>query len=107
MQTGAYGGRDNRVFSFLLALFGLHYIDPVVFVSDELRPTPKSCDSISFGCGPYDEDMLSTAASDSEELVSDLCNYLPPSGQEKHTSPSYSELLDVVNPLGSEVILGP
>ncbi len=37
----------------------------------ELQPTPKARDSIYFGCGP---------------------TKLPPNGQEKHTSPSYSEL---------------
>lgn len=31
-----------------------------------------------------------------EELTGDLCSSLPPSGQEKHTSPSYNELLNVI-----------
>lgn len=72
------------------------YIDPVVFINDDLWPTTEACDSISFSCGPNDEDVLSTAASDSEDIVGDLCSSLPPSGQEKCTSPSYIELLDVV-----------
>lgn len=70
--------------------------DPVVFVHDEMRPIPEACDAISFGCGPFDDDVLSTAASDSEELVGDCSNSLPLSGQEKRTSPSYNELLEVV-----------
>ncbi|ROL55599.1 hypothetical protein DPX16_23616 [Anabarilius grahami] len=70
--------------------------DPVVFVHDEVRPTLEARDAISFGCGSYDNDVLSTVASDSEELVGYYSGSLPPSGQEKRTSPSYNELLEVV-----------
>ncbi len=71
-------------------------MEPVVFVNDDLRPTPKARNAISFGCEPYDEDVLSAAASDSEYLMDELCRSLPPSGQEKCTSQSSSELLDIV-----------
>lgn len=71
-------------------------VDPVVFIHDQMWPTPEACDAISFGCGSYDDDVLSTAASYSEELVGNCSGSLPPSGQEKRTSPSYNELLEVV-----------
>ncbi|ROL45291.1 hypothetical protein DPX16_17902 [Anabarilius grahami] len=61
-----------------------------------MRPNPEARDAISFGCDPFDDDVLSTAASDSEELVGDCSSSLPLSGQEKRTSPSYNELLEVV-----------
>ncbi|KTF87032.1 hypothetical protein cypCar_00043644 [Cyprinus carpio] len=70
--------------------------DPVVFVNDNLRPTLEVCDTKSFGCLPCDKDVLSTAASDSEDLLDEVRSSLPLSGQEKCTSLSYSELLDIV-----------
>lgn len=72
------------------------YADPVVFVNDDLQPAPEARNSIYFSCEPYDKDVLSTAASDSEGIVVDLCSSFPPSGQNKCTSQSCSELLDVV-----------
>lgn len=73
-----------------------HGTDLFIFNLDDLRPSPEACDVISFGCGPFDDDVLSTAVFDFEELIGDLCGSLPPSGQKKHTSPSYNELLEVV-----------
>lgn len=65
-----------------------------------MRPTPEAQNEISFSCEPFDDDVLSTATSDSGELMAELCSSLPPSGQENHlilsTSPSYIELLDVI-----------
>lgn len=71
-------------------------MDPFVFVNDDLQPTPEARNSISFGCELYDDDVPSTAASVSKELMGDLCSSFSLSGQEKHISPSYSELLDVI-----------
>ncbi len=39
---------------------------------------------------------MSTAASEFEDLLPDTCGSLPPGGHERHSSPSYQELLDVV-----------
>lgn len=46
--------------------------------------------------GSMSRDFHFTAASDSEDLMGELCSSLPPSKQEKHTSLSYSELLDMI-----------
>lgn len=73
-----------------------HYRDPVVFGNDNLWPTLEVRDTMSFGCMLCDEDLLSTAVSDSEDLLVEVCSSLPLSGQEKRTSPSCSELLDIV-----------
>ncbi len=43
--------------------------------------------TISFRCDLYDDDVLSTTASDSGSS-------LPPNGQEKCNAPSFKELLD-------------
>ncbi len=71
-----------------------------------MNSTPEARNSISFGCEPSDGDVPSTVASDSGELMGDLCSSLPSSGQEKCTSPSYRELLDIttrtVDKLGLE-----
>ncbi len=44
----------------------------------------------------HDDDVLSTVASESEDLLADTCGSLPPGGHERRSSPSYSELLEVV-----------
>ncbi len=72
------------------------FVEPIVFANEELRPAPEAYGAISFSCGLYDDDVLSTAASESEDLLADTCGCLPPGGQERHSSPSYSELLDMV-----------
>ncbi len=73
-----------------------NFVKPDVFADEDLRPAPETYGAISFGCGLYDDDVLSTEASESEDLLSDTCGSLPPGGQERRSSPSYSELLDVV-----------
>lgn len=85
----------GKCFCYVLALEE-HCADPVVFVNNDLRPTAEAQNEFSFSCEPFDDDMLSTAASDSGELIGELCSSLPPSGQEMRTSPSYIELLDVM-----------
>ncbi len=69
------------------------YVEPVVFVNDNLRPIMEARSVVSFGCEPYDDDVLSTTASASEDLIADLCSSLPQSGQEKRNSASCIELL--------------
>ncbi len=56
-----------------------NFVEPVVFADENLRPAPEA-----YG------------ASESEDLLADTCGSLSPGGQERHSSPSYSELLDVV-----------
>ncbi len=51
---------------------------PVEFSHDYLYPSPEACDTVSFGL----EDVLFTAASDSEDFGPALTDALPPSGQE-------------------------
>jgi len=66
------------------------------------RRSIDPCDKFNAGGDTHDNDVLSTAASDSEKLMVDLCSSLPPSeekhtpSEEKHTSPSYNEDLDVL-----------
>lgn len=93
MNTSQSFWRANRLIftPFSLSPSHVHAFEnrdanPVVFIHDEMRPTPEACDGISFGCGPFDDDVLSRAASDSEELVGDCSSSLPLSGQEKRTS---------------------
>ncbi len=66
---------------------------PVEFVHDYLFPSPKARDSVSFGL----DDVLHTAASDSEDFGPVLADALPPSGQEARPSAAYSELVDVLS----------
>ncbi len=73
-----------------------NFVEPVVFADEDLRPALEAYGAVSFGCGLYDDDILSTAASESEDLLADTCGSLPPGGQERRSSPSYSELLDMV-----------
>ncbi len=51
---------------------------PVEFLHDFLFPSPKARDFVSFGL----DDVLHTAASDSEDFGPALADALPPSGQE-------------------------
>ncbi len=50
---------------------------PVEFVHDFLFPSPRARDTVSFGL----DDILHTAASDSEDFGPALADALPPSGQ--------------------------
>ncbi len=56
-------------------------------------PSPKAHDFVSFGL----DDVLHTAASDSEDFGPALADALPPSGQEARPSAAYSELVDVLS----------
>ncbi len=40
------------------------YVEPVVFLNDDLRPTLEARSAVSLRCGLYDEDVLSTTAPD-------------------------------------------
>ncbi len=60
---------------------------------DYLFPSPRARDTVSFGL----DDILQTAASDSEDFGPALADALPPSGQEAQPSPAYSELMDVLS----------
>ncbi len=51
---------------------------PVEFVHDFLFPSPRARDTVSFGL----DDILHTAASNSEDFRPALADALPPSGQE-------------------------
>ncbi len=66
---------------------------PVEFLHDFLFPSPKAHDFVSFGL----DDVLHTAASDSEDFGPALADALPPSGQEARPSAAYSELVDVLS----------
>ncbi len=66
---------------------------PVEFLHDFLFPSPRARDTISFGL----DDILHTAASDSEDFGPALADALPPSGQEARPSAAYSELVDVLS----------
>ncbi len=66
---------------------------PVEFLHDFLFPSPKARDFVSFGL----DDVLHTAASDSEDFGPALADALPPSGQEARPSAAYSELVNVLS----------
>ncbi len=55
---------------------------PVEFLHDFLFPSPGARDTVSFGL----DDILHTAASDSEDFGPALADALPPSGQEARPS---------------------
>ncbi len=66
---------------------------PVKFVHDYIYPSPGARDTVSFGL----DDILLTAASDSEDFGPALADALPFSGQEAWPSAAYSELVDVLS----------
>ncbi len=66
---------------------------PVEFAHDYLFPSPRARDTVSFGL----DDILQTAASDSEDFGPALADALPTSGQEARPSAAYSELVDVLS----------
>ncbi len=65
----------------------------VEFVHDFLFPSPRARDTVSFRL----DDILHTAASDSEDVGPALADALPPSGQEARPSAAYSELVDMLS----------
>ncbi len=66
---------------------------PVEFAHNYLYPRPEARDTVPFRL----EDVLFTAASDSEDFRPALNDALPPSGQEARPSAAYSELVDVLS----------
>ncbi len=66
---------------------------PVEFLPDFQFPSPKARDFVSFGL----DDILHTAASDSEDFGPASADALPPNGQEARPSAAYSELVDVLS----------
>ncbi len=66
---------------------------PVEFLPDFQFPSPKARDFVSFGL----DDILHTAASDSEDFGPALADALPPNSQEARPSAAYSELVDVLS----------
>ncbi len=66
---------------------------PVEFLPDFQFPSPKARDFVSFGL----DDILHTAASDSEDFGPALADALLPSSQEAWPSAAYSELVDVLS----------
>ncbi len=82
-------------FAFSLPLSPEHVgaNSPVEFAHDYLYPSPEARDTVSFGL----DDILLTAASDSEDFGPVLADALPPSGQEVRPSVAYSELVDVLS----------
>ncbi len=66
---------------------------PVEFTHDYLFPSPEARDTVSFGL----DDVLITAASDSEDFGPTLADAFPPIGQELRPSAAYSELVDVLS----------
>ncbi|KAF4100116.1 hypothetical protein G5714_018312 [Onychostoma macrolepis] len=66
---------------------------PVEFVHEYLCPSPEARNAVSFGL----DNVLFTAASDSEDFRPALADAHPPSGQEARPSAAYSELVDVLS----------
>ncbi len=66
---------------------------PVEFTQDYLFPRPRARYTVSFGI----DDVLLTAASDSEDFGPSLADALQLSGQEARPSPAYSELVDMLS----------
>ncbi len=74
---------------------------PVEFTQDYLFPSPRARDTVYFGI----DDILLTAASDSEDFVPTIADALPLSGQEARPSPAYSELVDVLSRATEELAM--
>ncbi len=60
---------------------------------DYLYPSPEAHDTVSFGL----DDVLLTAASDSEDFGPALADAFPPSGEEARPSAAYSKLVDMLS----------
>ncbi len=65
MRVRADGERDDGDFSFPHALTQPRsrtrsFVEPVVFVNDDLRPTVEASSAVYFGCNPNDADVLYT-----------------------------------------------
>ncbi len=66
---------------------------PVEFAHEYLCPSPEASDAVSFGL----DDVLLTAAFDSEDFGPALADALPASVQEARPSAAYSELMDMLS----------
>ncbi len=79
----------------------VHANSPVEFAHDYLFPSPRACDTVSFGL----DDILQTAASDSEDFGPALADALPPSSQEAQPSAAYSKLVDALSRATEKIAL--
>ncbi len=75
---------------------------PSACMHDFLFPSPMARDTVSFGL----DDILHTAASDSEDFRPALADALPPSSQEARPSAAYSELVDTLSRANQEARAG-
>ncbi len=85
--------QTGLAFSLPLSPEHVRVNSPVEFAHDYLYPSPEARDTVSFGL----DDVLPTAASDSEDFGTVLAAALPPSGQEAQSSAAYSEDVDVLS----------
>ncbi len=87
--------RASRRASHFLSLSPEHVRanSPVEFVHEYLYPSPEARDAFSFGL----DDVLFTAASDSEDFGPALADAILPSGQVVRPSTAHSELVDVLS----------
>ncbi len=85
--------QTGLAFSLPLSPEHVRASSPVEFTHDYLYPSPEARDTVSFRL----DDVLFTAASDSEDFGPALTDSLPPSGQEARPSAAYSELVDVLS----------
>ncbi len=77
---------EQTSLAFSLPLSPAHVCvnSPVEFTHEYLCPSPEARDAVSFGL----DDVLFTAASDSEDFRPALADALPPSSQEARPTPS-------------------
>ncbi len=95
--------QTGLAFSLPLSPEHVHANSPVEFAHDYLYPSLDAPDTVSFGL----DDILLTAASDSEDFGPVLEDALPHSGQEARPSTAYSELVAFHVPLRSSHWIGP
>ncbi len=76
--------QTGLAFSLPLSPEHVRVNSPVEFAHDYLYPSPEARDTVSFGL----DDVLLTAASDSEDFGPALADAFPPSGQEARPTPS-------------------
>ncbi len=89
-----YGARDDPHRKCIKCLGFSHDANsPDEFTQDYLFPSPRARDTVSFEI----DDVLLTAASDSEDFGPTLADALTLSGQEARPSPAYYELVDVLS----------
>ncbi len=73
---------EQRGLALYLPLSPEHMNSPVEFALEYTCPSPEACNVVSFGL----DDILFTAAADSEDFRPALADALPPSGQEARPS---------------------